>query len=567
MTRYSLLALVFTAAAATAQPLQFGPATRVAPFTTGTPGNDYWGAVAPRVNGFAAYWEHNGELWSESLSGSPPRPDLVTAHPLGMYADAIAETVSGPITVYSDGISTFVRTLDAPASAATLVGAGAPDGIECNATRCLVSINAGRTLAVVDSNAQRVSVVSPPPEVSFRVGWATDPDGFLVLFPTVAGIRAFSVDNNGAIRADVKIDGLDFSVATFNGDRYAIFSGSSAGLRGATIAVDGRLLSPPKTVIATAMRPETVAWNGSEDLLVGSTDSGSPIPEVLSPTALSGFRIAPDLTPIGQLFLIAPPDGDNSATSAAWNGNMFYVVWTHTIGSLLAPPNLIAGTEEGAAISATGDVVARDLLSWGPVPQTWPLVAQGASSSLVVWSELDIRSGMPALRYGRNGNAITAAAGFADDVVALGDDYLILWDDLGVAHAAILSSGGKWSEVVLPPISYGSASIAANHDHWLIAESTGANLVTATISRDGTVSAPKVIAELPYLVGLASDGDRFFLAAQEHDFILDATGAPILDKTPHFAALQVDFAGGVYGALSGGGTLDRYDRDGNFLGS
>jgi hypothetical protein len=399
------------------------------------------------------------------------------------------------------------------------------------------------------------------------VGWATDPDGFLVLFPTVAGIRAFSVDNNGAIRADVKIDGLDFSVATFNGDRYAIFSGSSAGLRGATIAVDGRLLSPPKTVIATAMRPETVAWNGSEDLLVGSTDSGSPIPEVLSPTALSGFRIAPDLTPIGQLFLIAPPDGDNSATSAAWNGNMFYVVWTHTIGSLLAPPNLIAGTEEGAAISATGDVVARDLLSWGPVPQTWPRVAQGGSSSLVVWSELDIRSGMPALRYGRNGNAITAAAGFADDVVALGDDYLILWDDLGVAHAAILSSGGKWSEVVLPPISYGSASIAANHDHWLIAESTGANLVTATISRDGTVSAPKVIAELPYLVGLASDGDRFFLAAQEHDFILDATGAPILDKTPHFAALQVDFAGGVYGALSGGGTLDRYDRDGNFLGS
>jgi hypothetical protein len=92
------------------------------------------------------------------------------------------------------------------------------------------------------------------------------------------------------------------------------------------------------------------------------------------------------------------------------------------------------------------------------------------------------------------------------------------------------------------------------------------NLVTVAISRDGTASPPKIVAQLPYLLGLASDGNRFFLAAT-HDFILDAAGTPIAEKQPHSAASQVDFAGGVYGALGGGGTLDRYDRDGNFIGS
>src|ERR1041385_2968637 len=99
---------------ASAQTLQFGPAARVAPFTPATAGDDYWGSVAPRVNGFAAYWSHDGEIWSESLAGSPARPDLSTAHSLGVLADGFAETVNGPIVLDSDGNSTFVRLLDMP---------------------------------------------------------------------------------------------------------------------------------------------------------------------------------------------------------------------------------------------------------------------------------------------------------------------------------------------------------------------------------------------------------------------------------------------------------------------
>jgi hypothetical protein len=221
---------------------------------------------------------------------------------------------------------------------------------------------------------------------------------------------------------------------------------------------------------------------------------------------------------------------------------------------------------EGAAISATGDVVARDLLSWGSVPQTWPRVAQG-NQSIVVWSELDLQTGTATLRYEFGGHAFTAGTGFAIDVVPLGQDYLVAWEDAGRTRAAILTSDLRWSELNLPAFDDGGIAVAANHDHWLIAGTTSPNLVTVAISRDGTVSPPKVVAQLPYLLGLASDGDRFFLATGGPDFILDGSGSPIFDKPPHFWPSQVDFAGGVYGTLGAAGTLDRYDRDGNFIGS
>src|SRR5205085_466100 len=109
-------------------------------------------------------------------------------------------------------------------------------------------------------------------------------------------------------------------------------------------------------------------------------------------------------------------------------------------------------TVEGAAISASGDVVARDLASSGSVPQTWPRIARGTSSSVVVWSEFDIHTGTSALRYSINGQAIRAATGVAIDVVPLGDEYLVVWADGGLTHAAILSATGRWSQVALPAI-------------------------------------------------------------------------------------------------------------------
>jgi hypothetical protein len=222
---------------------------------------------------------------------------------------------------------------------------------------------------------------------------------------------------------------------------------------------------------------------------------------------------------------------------------------------------------EGAAISPTGDVFARDLVSWGSIPQTSPRVARGGQS-VVVWSELDIQSGRPTLRYSILGETFTGGSGSPIDVVPLGADYLIVWQDSGRTRAAILTSDLTWSEVTLPLFSgYSDIAAAANRDHWLIAGSMGGNVVTAGIAHDGTVSPATVVAPAPYVIGLASDGSHFFLSAPQRDFILDAAGSPILEKQPHGNAFGVDFAGGVYGALGGLGTLDRYDRDGNYLGS
>jgi hypothetical protein len=563
--RYSALILAFTIGTATAQPLRFGPAARVAPFTAGAAGSDYQGRVAPRVNGFVSYWLHDGELWSAPLAGLPPRPNPATAHSLGVSATDFAETVNGPMIVDTDGVSTFVRLLSAPPSAETLVGAGNPDGIECNASRCLVSMDNGNSLAVVDTAAQLVKLLPRPPVARARVAWATDSDGFLVLLATATENRAISIANDGSIRADVQTDRLFLAATTFNGDHYVVFYASGAGVTAFTMTVDGHL-SSSKTITQTQMFPSAVAWNGSENLLVSLSNLGAAIPEAVAPNALLGLRIGPDLTPIGaQPFQIAPADGANYPTSVAWNGSIFYVVWTHTAGALLSAPGTISHAVEGAAISATGDVVARDLVAWGSVPQTWPRVASGAQA-VVVWSEFDAQAGTATLRYSISGHAFTVASGYPIDVVPLGEDYLVAWQDAGRSHAAILTSDLRRSEVTLPAIDYGNVYVAANHDHWLIAASMAPNLVTVAISRDGTVSPPRVVAQQPYVLGLASDGDRFFLAAR-NDFILDAAGSPIAEKQPHFGASQVDFAGGVYGALSGGGTLDRYDRDGNFIGS
>lgn len=565
MIRYSLLAFSLAVTAAAAQPLQFGPAARVAPFTVGAPGRDYQGMVTAHVNGFAAYWQHDGELWSESLSGFPPRPNLATAHSLGVSPDFVAETANGPIILYWDGSASFVRALDVPVSAGTRVGAGTPDGIECNATRCLVSVDAGKTLAVVDTNAQLVSLVPLPVRVQFRVAWATDPNGFLfLLLSDNFENHAISIDNSGSVRIDVPVDQLVFTAATFNGDRYAVFDASKGSLTAFTMPVDGHP-SPRKILYPTAPPvPQAVAWNGSEYLLVSEPNPVTTVPEVIPPNALAGVRIGADLTPIGQPFQIAAADGANTATSIAWNGSIFYLAWTHSVGALFTIPQNTA--VEGAAISANGDVVARDLLSWGSVPQMLPRIADGAQP-VVVWSELDIGSGIATLRCEIAGHAFPVATGYAIDVVPLGEDYLVAWQNAGTTHAAVLTSDQTWTEVALPAIDYGSAAIAANHDHWLIAGTTSGSLITSAISHDGTVSPPKFVAQLPYLLGLASDGDHFFLASRGHDFVLDSSGAPIADKQPHGSAAQVDFAGGVYGALSGLGTLDRYDRDGNFLGS
>ncbi len=559
--RYSLLAVAIIAATASAQPLQFGPAARVAPFSAGARGADYGGKVVPRVNGFTSYWLHYGELWSELLSGLPARPELATARSLGDFDLDYAETVNGPIVLdgEANGPSAWVRLINQPQAQTSF--SGFADAIECNSTRCLVSLDNGNTLAVVDTNAQLVKLLPRAPVAGMRWAWATDPDGFLVLYDN----EAISIDNSGNVRADVKIDQVRSVAATFNGDRYAVFDRTGAGVTAFTMTVDGQL-SSTKTVTTAPMLPEVVGWNGNEYLLVGPPYLVGSVPEVVPANSLSGLRVATDLTPIGtQPFQIAPSNGANTATSLAWNGSMFYVVWTHTAGSLSAPPALINSTVDGAAISATGDVAARDLLAWGSLPQTWPHVARG-NQPIVVWSEFDLESGTAALRYEISGQAFTVATGFAMDVVPLGQDYLVAWEDAGRAHAAILTSDLKWSELTLPPFDDGSIAVAANHDHWLIGGTTSPDLVTVAISRDGTVSPPKVVAQLPYLLGLASDGDRFFLAARDHDFILDGTGSPLLDKQPHFGATQVDFADGVYGAL-GGGTFDRYDRDGNFIGS
>lgn len=561
--RYSLLVCALAVTTAVAQPLRFGRAARVAPFTAGTPGSDYQGGVAPRVNGFAAYWSHGGELWSESLAGSPPRPDLSTAHSLGVLADAVADTVNGPMIVYSNGSATVVRLLNAPESAATIVGIAYPDAIECNATRCLVSVDNGNMLAVVDTNAQLVQVLPPAPVAGFRVAWAADPNGFLLLRSAGSQYRATSIDNSGNVRADVDLGVFRSAAAVvFNGDRYAIFD---AGITARTLTVDGQL-SQAKTISVPSIFPMAVAWNG-EYLLAGPASLGGGIPDVILPNALTGLRVAPDFTPIGaQPFEVAPAVGENYPTGVAWNGSTFYVVWTHAFDSLLSPPQAIGSTVEGAAVSATGDVVSRDLVSWGSIPQTWPRVAQG-NQAVVVWSELDLQTGIATLRYEISGHAFTAATGYAVDVVPLGRDYLVVWTDNGRTHAATLTSDLIWTEVPLPPLDYGSVLVAANHDHWLLAGSISPNLVTVAIAHDGTASPPTVVTKGPFPFGFASDGDRFFLAAGSKNYILDAHGSPIIEKQANFAALQADFAGGVYGALSAVGTLDRYDRDGNYLGS
>ena len=49
----------------------------------------------------------------------------------------------------------------------------------------------------------------------------------------------------------------------------------------------------------------------------------------------------------------------------------------------------------------------------------------------------------------------------------------------------------------------------------MIVGSMSPNLVAVTVSQDGKASAPAIVTSLPFLYGLASDGDHFFLRPRE----------------------------------------------------
>lgn len=569
--RIAALVLVsLTSAALSAATLHFGPASRVAPSRLGTPGSDFAVRVEPRVNGFAAYWQHGNDLWVKDVPGFPARPDDGSSRRIGTAY--VVETPSGAMALFTRDDTNYVARADAIDSpSATTVGAGYAIAFACNATHCAA------VLRTEDGNAIRIAIVSGstvrfierPGRIDATL--TSDPTGFLAI-ETVPGARprALRFDNDGNITADVQLPFPAVQMATaFNGSSYAIFTNAGQTVVGVLLTLDGRL-SNLRTAVNSSFAPLSAAWNGSEYLLILETIFGG-IPEYPPPVRIFGALADPALSPLSPSpFPISEATGWNSPSNVAWNGHLFYVTWTHRTGSYLTyPPEATA--VEGSSITQLGEVLTRDLVSRGAVAQSNPAVAQGKSTSLTAWLESDFQFETTTLKFallGRNGltriasgDLGTSGFAFPVEVTALGDDYLVLWRTGG---GAIVRGNGAIEPLSLPVFNPGHA--AASRDRWLVVGTTPAGPRSVVILRDGTAAASVALPpELGEITGLASDGKRFF-AATYGGALLDENGTLVVLRPTRETLLSVDFAGNVYAAATDGGVIERFDTDGNRLG-
>lgn len=578
----ALVVATVAAASAIAAPLSIGPAVRVSPSRIGTPGTDSAVRVEPRANGFAAYWVHQGELWSKEGHGFPPRPEETTGRDISAATFVAERGGEAMVAFYGANQTIRLGRADAPGTSIE-IGQGTLTGLECNATHCILPFitSSGTTSRYAVTDGSTVQYVERQ-SVS-AVTLADDPGGFLVFEhrPT-ATPRVVRVDNSGNITADVQLaNTIVTAVAAFNGDGYAIFFDDNLNsISGRTMTLNGQL-SATKTIYSKApVLPAAAAWNGSEYLLVLSAMAGFVIPEATPQTTVLGAILDPSLSmAVPQPFTISQTTGANYASNAIWNGSLFYVSWTHTAAGLFREPQ--TSSVIGAAIAPNGDVLTRDLISRGVVAQMWPAPAQGATTSLAVWRESDYQFDTSTLKFAllARGSLNVITAGDIElssdslrpiDVVPLGDDYLVLWSGYQLASggAAIVHRNGFVQKLTIP--QFLTARATANADKWLIAATGLQSAFTIAIDHSNGIAAPPTTlgfqVEVGTVAGLASDGTNFFLTGT-CGMLLDSDGKLVTRLNLGEWVYETDFAGGVYAALGANGTIVRFDRSGHKLGA
>jgi large repetitive protein len=320
------------------------------------------------------------------------------------------------------------------------------------------------------------------------------------------------------------VDGsLDQPAAAFNGTRYVlVWRRGNLDIWGTRIATDGTVLDTTGTeggveISATpdAQSDPAVACSQTQ-CIVAFADRRDPTTTGAAANDLVAQRYAFDWTPNGGEIVISDflRSQDEPSLVGAGGGG-FLAAWTdnRTLSSVVFATAI---TSTGVVSSPNGELVNTAVKN----AQTHPSDAPGTTTHLAVWSDSrsfgdDIR----ARRYDLSGNRLDADSLSVSDaeweqsapaVSFDGSQYVVAWRDGrnidGDIFAARVQEDGTLSDAngievtaaedhqIAPDIaSGGGVSLVVWRDRFL--PGTGADILGAIVSADGSVSAPIAICQ------------------------------------------------------------------------
>ncbi|MBZ4415372.1 hypothetical protein [Myxococcus sp. RHSTA-1-4] len=368
-----------------------------------------------------------------------------------------------------------------------------------------------------------------------RDGTLLDPAGFII-----AEYRRDEIEDIFASTPSVAFDGEQFVVAWVGGDEEHRKVFVTRVRRDRTVVDPGGIRLPDTPFDAPGLAADIACDSTDGTCLVIRTifsEDDEPPPEEASRI---GAVLLRDGDVVGTGFRVEGPAGRPLASTVAWSGREFLVVWEDRRASTEeAEDRDIFGARvlpDGTVLDAGGGFP----IVTGPALQTNPDVAWTGEDFQVVWEERtasDAESDVRGARVSEDGTVVDAggfpistAAGdqLQPRVSAGGGTTLVVWTDLRTGRSRIRGARLEGDDV-LDPTGFAVSRSLFTQDFPALAFGTGRFLVTFGAAREGaetrTVLATRVDA----------DGDT-----------LDTPALRVLRGAPAQRTPATAYGGGVY---------------------
>jgi hypothetical protein len=420
------LPLAASPAHAAPPPTTLGPELQVdLPVLTGAAGEQSAPGAAGDGRGLLVAWRST--MWRNEIRAARMTPDGEVLDPVGVLVDGF-ERSEGPVVVAQGGGAFLVAWEKEPAC--VYVSRVTTDGVLAVGAPLLVnqgpSDTSSRGPAVAWNGSSFWVLWSRNGEAAGVYGARVSPDGRLL---DATPVKLAGVFGRPAVAAEGPR-----ALAAWSGE------GAAAGplVRGARLGEDGALLDAdplPLLDVGTEIAGSAaLAWNGSVYLLAAARGGAAP--------EIRAARVGPDGKALDGAGLalgraaVMLADGP----TVAWNGSRFVVLWaTQEMEEGRETPRLA-----GALVGGDGQVAAMPGRDW-TTSGGGPALAVSGGDAFAFWAEVSwwTDRGIPAdldvqgLRLGREGGAAGKPALISrgtnlqsEPVIASGGDRLLVaWED------------------------------------------------------------------------------------------------------------------------------------------
>lgn len=451
-----------------------------------------------------------------------------------------------------------------------LFAEGAPEGIACGATECLVLLRRDASL-----HATRIrpdGVVLDPFGFEVADGAVDSPavarsgDGYLVVWAQAGEVRGARVTPAAEV-----LDAIPFTIAALSGPAPAYTAITTDGaaflaawqdggtIFGARVGGDGAVLDAPALALADEVSAPALVHDGVSWIMMFTTVSAEL--QIRATRVFADGMVVPSASPLSTATVNGSGDPRRERPEVAFNGTDVLVVWPAR-----DPEDELALAIDAARAGA--DLTPRDdppiLVSTVVNATLFPAVAYGGGVYLVAWSgnEREWAGDVFASRVGRDGAVLDTPAlvlsdpveaDFVPSVAFDGHDFVVVWSH---GYARVTPSGEVLVRSVLFGVGAGQLVPACNGDgrclaSWRTVSNAGEAeghllVIDAEGPAEGPVVLPLGAADDP--PRLAWDGVGFLAAWSDGDALRTARFA--VDGTLETPAATVTTREGL-GAVGG----------------